>query len=514
VTDPSLLPFLKNCWQGQRDQTPTQERGFALPLAMGMGFVMILLGITTVLIAQGDRSAAFQRKETGSSLAITEGGMARTLAQLADPNNAILLGRTYDTINPDTGKTYLGQDGVPNSGDEETTAIDEWTSYDPKDFPCFKQKGIGTPTLTTTGIIGTNGDYAIRAYRYDAAKGTGTLLVEGTYSGQSSMVLITAQIEPELDDFPGILAQEPYPSNHRTGLVALRGRNISGSKGNVYYVPSSAADESLRSLNGISAPGDSTRSDYLTALWSNFSAGSQDGASGDTIAGKVFACQLLSRLPLPASIPASNTFGTINTSTTLIGNGPAPTVYEIDKIHLAGTEVLTVDTTNGPVHIKLANPGMFSADAINLKGDAKILNYRSDGLPPQVGDLRIMSWDHTVVRLSDRACIQDVFLWLQRDEFRLLTSGPGCPDSANANFRGVVWVEAILSAKNLESNRKVEYIGGKNDDYDMMAAPTPKTTSGIAVSEDLSSLKDVLRYVDWPARYRFRGIQNWQRLRL
>jgi hypothetical protein len=41
----------------------------------------------------------------------------------------------------------------------------------------------------------------------------------------------------------------------------------------------------------------------------------------------------------------------------------------------------------------------------------------------------------------------------------------------------------------------------------------PGGTSGISVPDDVSSLSDFLIYTNWPARYRFGGIQ-WQRVRL
>ena len=84
------------------------QKGFALPIVMGMGMVMMVMGLTAIIVAQSDRTTAFQRKQTNSSLAASEGGLARTLAQMTLPNNAVLLTRNYDTINPRTGKTYLG----------------------------------------------------------------------------------------------------------------------------------------------------------------------------------------------------------------------------------------------------------------------------------------------------------------------------------------------------------------------------------------------------------------------
>jgi hypothetical protein len=472
---------------------------------MGLGLVMLVLGAATVMVAQGDRATALQRKESGSSLAVTEGGIARLLAQLAAPNNSILLGRNYDTINPDTGKTYLGRDGILNSGDEQNTAVDEWTTYDTSSFPCFQQQSIGTPTLTTTGSMGA-GTYVIRAYRYNARQGIGTLVVEGIQGQHRSAVSITVQIEPDLNNFPGVLTQEPYRSSTvQAGALALRGREILGSNGNVYYLPAGSADPDL---NGISNPDDPSpgRSEYLNALWSS---PAQDGASTNNVSGRIFACQLSTSMPLP---PAGTNVGVIDTSQTLVGNNRfAPTVYRVEQIDL-NNEILNIDTTNGPVYLQLLPDGSPSRSSITLRGTAQIQNIRTDGQPPKVGDLRILSWDHTAVRLFDRSCIQDAFLWLWRDELRLLTSGPGCPSGKNTNVEGVVWVESVLSSQNNASNRDIVYVGRYGEDYDTMV--TPGATAGIAVPDDLASLKDVLKHINWPVRYRFRGIQNWQRFRL
>jgi hypothetical protein len=59
-------------------------------------------------------------------------------------------------------------------------------------------------------------------------------------------------------------------------------------------------------------------------------------------------------------------------------------------------------------------------------------------------------------------------------------------------------------------NRSVNYTWSGNREYD--STVTSAVTSGIVVPDDLSSLSDLLKYVDWPVRYRYEIIQNWQRL--
>ncbi|MEO0374635.1 MAG: hypothetical protein AAF329_08430 [Cyanobacteria bacterium P01_A01_bin.17] len=476
-----------------------------MPLALGLGFVMLTLGVTTVLVSQGGLNSSVQRRNGGAGFAVTEGGVARTLAQFTQPNNSVLLSRNYDTINQKTGKTYLGRDGIPNSGDENGNAIDEWTGYDPSDSSCFRVKGWGAPTLVTSGEIGSGSSYTIRAYRFDATQGIGTLLVEGRQGDQHSAVMIKLSVKPDLDDFPGVLMHVPEPdTSWETGVLALRGREILGSKGNVYFAPANSPDSSL---TDTSAPEDSDRPNYLNGVWST---SANDGANGDTISGDITGCQMT--VMLPDGIKGTN-FGTINSSTTLRGvGGNSPTLYQLDKIDLAGADTLTVDTTGGPVYIDMTADGSHPQLSITLRDTAKILNVRTDGQAPRVGDLRIKARGDNLVRLYDQSCIQNAFLWIWRDELRLMTSGPGCPSGRNTNFEGVAWVEAILSSKNAASNRNVNFLGYTGQEYDTLV--TPGATSGIAVPEDVSSLSDLLKYTDWPTRYRFGGVLNWQRIRL
>lgn len=480
-----------------------QEQGFALPLAMGLGFVMVILGMSIMIVAQGDRISAFNRKESGASLALA-GGMARTLAQLTALNNAVLLNRNYDTINSKTGKTYLGPDGMLNSGDEDSNPIDEWTGYDPSGMPCHQQKNWGSPNFAKTGSIGTTGTYTVRAYRFNSREQKGTLFVEASKDGKTTGVLITIAVQPDLDDFPSLILHDPSPNLPHVGTLALRGRHILGSKGNVYYNLQASPDPTM---TASSSPTDVDREAYLNAV---FSSAASDGATGDTVSGKLFACLLTPTIP--NGIKGTN-FGTITTSQTLSGvGGTTPTLYQIETVDLAGSDVLTIDTTNGPVvvdFVKNSAPGQ----SIRLKDSAKILNIRTDGQPPRVGDLRmhLRGGEDTVV-LYDQTCIQNAFIWLARDEVRLLTSGPGCPGGQNTNIEGVVWAEGILSSKNAASNRDVKFRGKVGEPYDTVI--TPNATSGIAIPEDVSSLIDTLKYVDWPARYRFGGVQQWQRVRL
>jgi hypothetical protein len=493
----------------KKNRLPALDKrdGFALPMVLALGMVMLAFAGTSILVAQGDRNTAVQRRTTGASLLVSDGAISRALLELSKPNNSVLLIRSYDPVDTNTGKNYLGADGVPKNGDESGTDVDQWTGYNPINAPCYQQVGRIAPSIALTGTIGPDETYTIKAYHYDKQKKLGTLLVEGNYKGQASLVAVTFSIEPIMDDFPSLLAFDVDLSDvWDTGVVALRGRQILGRKGNIYYYPSHSPSPSL---TGFSPPGNSNRASYLSALWSSTS---QDGASSDTVGGKISACSLTPNLPIGTS---GTNIGTINTSKTLTGSGgTVPTRYQVDTIDLASNEVLTVNTTGGPVYIDITdkgNPGNNPDLAITLRNSAQILNVRTDGQPPRVGDLRIMLRGNSQTNLYDKTCIQNAFLFSFSDEFRLSTSGPGCPGGNNTNFEGVIWAQAMLSSKNASANRPVSFLGGNTgNQYDTTI--TPGATSGIAVPDDVSSLSDLLEYIDWPARYRYGVISSWQRV--
>jgi hypothetical protein len=61
---------------------PVEEQGFALPAAIGIGLVVMLVGVTMVVRSQADRSTAIAQKATADSLSVSEAGITRILALL------------------------------------------------------------------------------------------------------------------------------------------------------------------------------------------------------------------------------------------------------------------------------------------------------------------------------------------------------------------------------------------------------------------------------------------------
>jgi hypothetical protein len=479
----------------------------------------MMLGLTAVLITQTDRNIATQRQRTSAGLSDVESGIDRLLLQMSRRHNSILLNKDFDPINPQTSRAYLGADGVPNSGDETATALNDWdvSSDPPTDYPCYQQAGIGDPDLPTsfTGSLIGGGSYRLLAYRYDPYQQVGHLLVEGTRNGQTHRVLVTVGITPDLQNFPGVAVQKDrVMTSTNVSKLILRGRLITGTYANVYYPAASSDDPSQI---GIVRPTDSARPNYLSAIWS----GASDGAPSDPISGKLLACNLDLRdypdysgnydPPLSTAMP---NLGTINTSQTLTGVAGTITNYRVERIDLRNNDTLTVDTTAGAVHLYFPYLPGVKAQRVDLRDNAKIRNIRTDALPPRVGDLRIHMTGYDAdegdrLRMYNTSCIENAFIFAPYAELSLLTTAGGCPTNSNANIVGVIWLEGIFSSKNAAGNRNQNYMG----DTEHNTTITPGATSGIQVAEDVSSLFDILKHVRAPIRYQIGPIQKWQQVR-
>jgi hypothetical protein len=443
----------------------TGNGGFVLPIALTMGIVMILVGVAAVARSQNTRLNSFARKQTaGGSLMVAEGGMARTLAQLTKVNNSVLLTENYDVINPETNRTYLGADGILNNGDEESTPLNQWANGSGVAL-CSNTPNSGTPDITYNGIIGDGDTYTLKAYRYNSATNTGSLLVEGKRKTSISLIKVTISVDSVVSDFPGVVAVEK---------MELTGRDVIGSNGNVYYDP---AFSNNSNLTGYAAPSDPNRADYLNAIRSGTNDYSDDNDSIDNVGGKIIACKLN---PTFGNAPQGTNLGNLKKDQTITGSVSGITYYQTDKIEL-DNKIINVDTTAGAVYIYING-------AVKMKGNAQIRNIRTDGIEQRVGDLRIIISKADKIEIKDNVCIQNAFFYAPQGTLTINSSGNGCPSNVNTNIDGVVWAKEIINNSN-------------ND-------------SGIAVPDDVSSLSDIADSIGLPATKKFGTVTSWQRQQL
>ncbi len=459
-------------------------------MAFALGLIMLALATTSMLLAQEGRDNAALRKESAASLLMSDSAIAEILIALSAPKNSVLLGKNYDRINDQTNRLYLGPDGVPNSGDEANRpALNEWNVVGP--YTCQSAwEYDSTHSLNFSGTLGARGEYEILAYRFDPDSQTGFLLVEGTYDGIASTVHITLDIAHDSRDFPGVLADS---------VVHWQGRSLTGKNSNVQFNPTDDDyPDRLRNLvaDSHAAPSDGDRERYLNMIWS----GTSDAFPTDPVDGKLVACDfnfdtVTDRLPYTAK---GEELGDI-TGNQLPLTGAFPQKEYQANSTLTGTDEIAVDTTNGPVHL-------YIRETTQLSGSAKIRNYRTDGRPPQVGDLRIVQSNTALspLRLYDQTCIENAFVYAPEVDVHLFTTGDGCAGPSDSNILGVIWAE------------DVENSAYGSTDFDSGDGPTPiiAGTSGIEVPDDVSSLIDELELIGFPVFYRISGVTAWNDVNL
>jgi hypothetical protein len=441
------------------------ERGFALPLVLGMGLMMLMSGAILITLAQNNLTVASGRTRNGNSLAVAEGGVARTLAQLTQPDNAVLLTLNYDPINPKTGTTYLGPDGIANNGDEESSDVNQWGNPTASAPPCSAAINSGSPNIAYSGTIGSDGTYTLIAYRYNSANKTATFVVEGRQGTiTSAYVAVTISIDSPTANFPGVMRIGDIYDNDS---FDLQGRNILGKNGNVYYHPVLTRNPTL---TGSASPSDPNRPQYFNAI----------STGTDNISGKIVACSFT---PTFSYIPPSKAakLGDVKTSRDIANTSGDIEYYEAKKIDLNNNDIVEVDTTKGPIYI-------YVEDGITLAGASQIRNIRTDGQPPRVGDLRlILGVKNTEVFIYGTSCIQTAFIYDARSDVHLESTGDGCPSPGDTNIDGVIWAEDISDA-------------------------TPNT-SGIAVPDDVSSLSDLFN-TSLPTKNKIGAVKSWERIQL
>ncbi len=398
---------------------------------MAMGMVMMVMGMTAIIVAQGDRTTAFQRTENGSSFSVTEGGIARLLSQLAQADNATLLVRDYDTLNPKTGSTYLGPDGVLNSGDEEDAAVDEWTNCIATASSCTSS---GSPDMTTSGTIGTHGQFSLKAYRFDSTEQKGTLLVEGQQGDSTSYVLVTVSIDISSDiNAPGLWIS--WNPNSDAGSDVQLQTNIqdstSTSDSDASKVDKLKAQQMPIASTGASVSYDSTPDAAFPALPTEGENPPPTGVAG---AYSISAIKNLSTLPESGQTAVDGVL------TYHVGaNG--------DKsISLSGGSNLTVGTGSETVILYLdGGIDLSGGSTITITPGTKLIIYAH-------GKVTLSGGSGTNA-IGNSGALEDAQLYIYGANDMNFSGGSGmkmfvfAPDSAvnfssSSNIRGVIWAKS------------------------------------------------------------------------
>jgi hypothetical protein len=426
-------------------------KGFALPLAMGLGLVMIALATTATIVAQSDRNSSQARVARGANLITTEAGVARILTQLSKPENSPLLTQNYDPVDPATGKTFLGQDGIVNSGDETTVATNEWASSTTSSSCGGTTTSSTAPSISYSGTVSSDATYTLQSYRYDPVKKQGHLLVVGKQGTEKSALKLTLSIEAKSTTVvPGLWIQDNGKSKISGGQLQT---NILDSTCSDKYSSKNVAD--LKTAQVPIPPG-STPVTYIEQ------------------AGKPFP-----DLPIAGSVAPTAGTGTYSLSQITNSTGSLPRsgdtphngvlTYHVgnkDSIKLSGGGDLTVGTGNETIVLYLDGGMDFSGgSSIQLTPGTKLIIYARGDLTLSGGsnngssaDLQIYNYTNGKITLSGGSTMK-VFLFAPTSVVTL---------SSTSRVEGTIWSEAwvgtgspVMQEKGLDlSQTKVTGMSG------------------------------------------------------
>jgi len=231
-------------------QKRSSDQGFALPVAVGMGLIMILVGTTMILRSQDDQVTASAQKATARGLGAAETGITR-YQTLINNNRLIALYNRTGTVSWTNASSIPGFTTCTSSPTlVSDDAMTDWQDVDPPN--------------SDTGYAGDpiKGQYRLVDYTYGptqgVAPGTGQLTVEGrvNQSGSSSTATqdvgtATTRLQVNIPVQQGDLNSVPIPGafvkNGGTGKNTIQGNvllsDCSASVGDVKIAKDPATEQ-------------------------------------------------------------------------------------------------------------------------------------------------------------------------------------------------------------------------------------------------------------------------------
>ncbi|NCS15974.1 MAG: hypothetical protein GPJ02_10355 [Microcystis aeruginosa G13-12] len=182
-----------------------KEKGFALPLAMLIGLILMVTGMTMMMRAQGDQSKVIAQKARADSLRSSEVGLAR----VQDLLNSVRVMATVDS-NCTTGDCWQNAkyDVVTNPTNLQRLLkklVDAAPSCsNPNDAATLKAKIDELRGLSANKWfeLGNNRYYRVVGYDYIIGTGRGVLTLEGLSrtSAAKETELTNTAIDRDIDD--------------------------------------------------------------------------------------------------------------------------------------------------------------------------------------------------------------------------------------------------------------------------------------------------------------------------
>ncbi|CCI03727.1 DUF7305 domain-containing protein [Microcystis aeruginosa] len=167
-----------------------KEKGFALPLAVLIGLILMVTGITMIMRAQGDQSKVIAQKVRADALRSSEAGVTQVQDLL---NSVRVMARFNSNIKCDTDGCWQNAEVVTNPSNDLQKQLKKLVDAapscsNPDDADTLKKKiaklrGLAKPSSDGEGgewfDLGNNRYYRVVRYDYNPVSSRGVLTLEG-----------------------------------------------------------------------------------------------------------------------------------------------------------------------------------------------------------------------------------------------------------------------------------------------------------------------------------------------
>ncbi|MGB7412640.1 MAG: hypothetical protein WA902_00390 [Thermosynechococcaceae cyanobacterium] len=182
-------------------QRRQSDAGFALPVAIGLGLIMLLLGVTMIVRSQNDQVNASAQKATAESLAAAEVGVSkvqaflnlyRVLATVPNTGSSSWANRASINVNNIVNASCSAGNVEDDRDALYSTSSGDWFNVDPSD--------TATPPA--------QGQFRTVSYLYNPTNNRGTLTVQGKVNaGQPGESVAQVQVEIPVQASPSVTEQ-------------------------------------------------------------------------------------------------------------------------------------------------------------------------------------------------------------------------------------------------------------------------------------------------------------------
>jgi len=228
------------------------NKGFVLPLVIGLGLIMTVAGLTMVIRSSDEQVTAEQKVQNAQAKAIAEAGITRSLSELSQPQNSLYA----------------------------TTEYEDWPTGEntPKLFdPCLQivDEPIQANELRE-GEVGPEGTYEITQYQpNDTNPNPATLRLNGETGeqGDEGNAVSNLEVQVNINDTP-VQQQQVFAPVYLNDNIDLGNNSITAADDNEFSVVCADCD--------IPDPDECTKQGKLTenGLKTAFNAKKKDSVEG------------------------------------------------------------------------------------------------------------------------------------------------------------------------------------------------------------------------------------------